>query len=226
MKNFLILLFPLALSCKQDKCFPPTVKITSSSSLFEGDTLKLNASSVAGASFVWTGPNNFSSSLQAPFIPNANSINSGEYRVTAKIGSCEKTETVNVNVLAKPPCTPQNNSTTFFSLMQFSGGVTCEEGTSAGTYELRGGGLQGNILIKFFTDPHLKGNYVYDISTMNTQSYNVFIEIYQQGVWQAKAGKLYVSLNNNKLTATFCSIPFSDINIGLSKNGSGKLTCP
>ncbi|RZJ68957.1 gliding motility-associated C-terminal domain-containing protein [Flavobacterium sp.] len=53
----------------------------------QGD-LNLQASTVAGATYQWTGPNGFTSSDQNPVIPNATSANNGTYSVQAFIGSC------------------------------------------------------------------------------------------------------------------------------------------
>jgi hypothetical protein len=50
----------------------PNAPVASSNSpLCENDTLRLDASVVAGATYSWSGPNNFSSTLRTPIIPNA-----------------------------------------------------------------------------------------------------------------------------------------------------------
>ncbi|NUY80747.1 gliding motility-associated C-terminal domain-containing protein [Flavobacterium sp. MAH-1] len=53
----------------------------------QGD-LHLLSSTVAGATYVWTGPNGFTSSEQNPTILNATSANNGTYTVQAFIGDC------------------------------------------------------------------------------------------------------------------------------------------
>ncbi len=53
-----------------------------------GGTLQLTASTVPGATYTWTGPNGFTSSLQNPSIPNATPAASGTYSVTAAVSGC------------------------------------------------------------------------------------------------------------------------------------------
>ena len=53
-----------------------------------GQTLQLTASTVAGATYVWTGPNGFSSALQNPSIASATTAASGTYTVTATVAGC------------------------------------------------------------------------------------------------------------------------------------------
>jgi hypothetical protein len=60
----------------------------------------INNSSV---SYKWTGPDNFSSTLQNPLINNGSTINNGIYEVTAKLfNSCFNKGLVNVNLLPCP----------------------------------------------------------------------------------------------------------------------------
>jgi hypothetical protein len=53
-----------------------------------GATLSLTASTVSGATYAWTGPNNFASSLQNPNISNATTAATGAYSVTATVNGC------------------------------------------------------------------------------------------------------------------------------------------
>jgi len=56
--------------------------------LCEGQTLNLTASDVPGATYSWTGPNGFSSSLQNPSIPNVTLAELGDYLVTVTVNGC------------------------------------------------------------------------------------------------------------------------------------------
>jgi hypothetical protein len=56
-----------------------------------GNTLNLTASTVAGATYSWTGTNNFSSSAQNPSITNATTAASGTYTVTVTVNGCIST---------------------------------------------------------------------------------------------------------------------------------------
>ncbi|MER0442670.1 3-coathanger stack domain-containing protein, partial [Emticicia sp. W12TSBA100-4] len=68
-----------------------------------GQAIALNAS--GGSNYVWSGPNNFTSSSQNPIISSALSGNSGIYTVTVSSGVCTATATTNVIVSGIDPCT-------------------------------------------------------------------------------------------------------------------------
>jgi beta-galactosidase len=84
------------------ECAPsaaPTVGYNSP--IYAGMTLNLTASTVAGATYSWTGPNGFTSTNQNPSIANATIAAAGDYSVTATIGDCTSVPaTVTVAVTA------------------------------------------------------------------------------------------------------------------------------
>jgi len=86
-------------------CAPPAAPTVGyNSPIYAGMTLNLTASTVAGATYGWTGPNGFASTNQNPSIANATAAAAGDYNVTVTIGSCTSapaTVTVSVN----PPAT-------------------------------------------------------------------------------------------------------------------------
>jgi hypothetical protein len=91
----------------------PSTPVASTSPVCEGMTLNLTASFVPGASYSWTGPNNFSSSNQNPGITNAGSMNSGTYLVTATVNDCTSAPaslTAIVNMLPSAPIVSTNSS--------------------------------------------------------------------------------------------------------------------
>ena len=53
-----------------------------------GGTIRLTASTIEGATYVWSGPNGFASTGQYPTIPNATLEMAGDYSVTAILGGC------------------------------------------------------------------------------------------------------------------------------------------
>jgi len=74
-----------------------------------GTILNLTATSVSGASYSWTGPNGFSSTLQNPSISNATTAAGGLYSVSATIGACTSTPstvTATVNPITPSPILP------------------------------------------------------------------------------------------------------------------------
>ncbi len=56
-----------------------------------GTTLNLTASTIAGATYSWTGPNSFTSSAQNPSIANATTNASGTYNVNVTLNGCTST---------------------------------------------------------------------------------------------------------------------------------------
>ncbi len=66
---------------------PGTVTAGSNSPLCVGGTLNLTSTAAAGATFLWTGPSSFTSTLQNPSIPSATTAASGIYTVTASLGT-------------------------------------------------------------------------------------------------------------------------------------------
>ncbi len=86
--------------------FSNAISVTagSNSPVCENDTIFLT-SSIAGATYAWSGPGGYTSNLQNPVIPNINSGNAGPYNVsvTAIPGGCPPTNgSVTVNVTSKP----------------------------------------------------------------------------------------------------------------------------
>ena len=71
--------------------------VSSNSPICTNSTLNLSAS--GGTTYIWTGPNGFTSNLQNPTIPNATSANSGIYTCAISgSGACDGSFTVNVFV--------------------------------------------------------------------------------------------------------------------------------
>lgn len=84
----------------------------SNSPICDGSTLNLTSNLVAGATYSWTGPAGFTSSLQNPSIPNATGANSGTYSVTVTVNGCTSafgTTTAVINPIPAAP-TPGSNS--------------------------------------------------------------------------------------------------------------------
>ncbi|MFT3795265.1 gliding motility-associated C-terminal domain-containing protein [Flavobacterium sp.] len=70
------------------------------------ETIQLSVAEIPGATYVWTGPNNFSSTEQNPVVANATTAASGTYSVKASIGNCQSpTASVTVEVLELPEFT-------------------------------------------------------------------------------------------------------------------------
>jgi len=76
---------------------PETPVVPEIPTVCEGQDIQLVASTVANATYEWTGPNNFTSNVQSPIIQVVNQNNSGIYTVTTKKNNCIS-EPVNVTL--------------------------------------------------------------------------------------------------------------------------------
>lgn len=83
---------------------------SSNSPICAGQTLQLNSSTVVpGATFSWTGPNNYASGQQNPTRPNATTAMSGTYNAYTILNGCNSLPTV-VNVVVNPIPVPVPSS--------------------------------------------------------------------------------------------------------------------
>ncbi len=76
-------------------------QLSANDPICSGQDLLLTADSIPDASYVWSGPNGFSSTLRNPIIPGATVAASGQYSAYLVIGSCTSA-TTNLNVLVNP----------------------------------------------------------------------------------------------------------------------------
>ncbi len=75
-----------------------------------GGTIALRATSIANATYSWTGPNGYTSSQQNPSIANASAIQAGIYSVSAVRSGCFSLPSeVDVSVLIPQSANPSNN---------------------------------------------------------------------------------------------------------------------
>ena len=69
----------------------PATPVISTNPVCAGMPLQLVTPTVVGATYAWTGPNGFTSTVQNPTIPNANTFNSGSYCLTQTVNGCSNT---------------------------------------------------------------------------------------------------------------------------------------
>ncbi|TAL60960.1 MAG: collagen-like protein [Bacteroidetes bacterium] len=103
--------------------FTPAVP-SSNSPITIGRTLSLTATTVTGATYSWTGPNGFTSSIQNPTLTNMRSISSGNYSLITSLNGCSSSST-NLTVIV---LTPSGGAVTQ------SGGYNIHTFTSSGTF--------------------------------------------------------------------------------------------
>lgn len=84
----------------------PTPAAGSNSPVCEGGTISLTASTIAGATYAWTGPDSFASSEQNPSIPGATTAMAGTYSVTATVGGVPSAPGTTDIVVNSTPVTP------------------------------------------------------------------------------------------------------------------------
>ena len=89
----------------------PVAPVASSNSpVCNGSAINLSASAITGATYSWTGPNGFSSSLQNPVIPAATAANGGVYSVFATVAGCPGASGTASVVIVPIPSTPTASS--------------------------------------------------------------------------------------------------------------------
>jgi gliding motility-associated-like protein len=94
-----------------------------------GQTINLSTPTVAGATYSWTGPNGFISTLQNPTIANATAANAGVYEVTYSAGGCTSSPGSTTVVI-----TPPDNAT-----FSYTSGTFCQNGSASPTVSTPGG---------------------------------------------------------------------------------------
>jgi gliding motility-associated-like protein len=81
---------------------PPIPEIDGGTNYCIGQPIEFLVDDIPGATFQWTGPNNFSSNNQNIIIHNASQENAGDYIVKATLYGCESTSTINININPNP----------------------------------------------------------------------------------------------------------------------------
>jgi gliding motility-associated-like protein len=82
---------------------PPTPQASNSGPVCAGNPLNLSATTIASATYAWTGPNNFSSSEQNPVISAATTAASGVYSVRATVAGCQSPASTTTVIVGEKP---------------------------------------------------------------------------------------------------------------------------
>jgi gliding motility-associated-like protein len=91
---------------------PPTPTLTANSPLCSGQTLSLTAQTILGASYNWSGPNSFSSSLQNPTLANVTTAAAGTYSVFVNVSGCGSTAATVALTVNSTPAAPTATANT------------------------------------------------------------------------------------------------------------------
>ena len=89
-----------------------------------GETISLNVTTQNGATYSWTGPNGFTSTLQSPTIPNCTFEMGGIYTCVTTVNGQTTTGTTEVVVFAEPVANFQAPNVCFGEATQFSSTAT------------------------------------------------------------------------------------------------------
>jgi len=114
---------------------PPAPVAASNSPICAGVTLNLTADSIPNASYSWSGPNGFTSTLQNPTIPGATLAATGTYSVVATVSGCSGytgTVSVLINAIPAPPSVASNSPICAGATLNLNAG-TVEGGTYSWT---------------------------------------------------------------------------------------------
>ncbi len=114
---------------------PSAPGASTNSPVCSGNTIQLNASTVANATYAWTGPNGFTSTTQNPTITGSTTANTGSYSVVA-IGTngCSSTASSASVIVNATPATP--------TITQ-NGGILTSSSSSGNQWYLNGSPISG-----------------------------------------------------------------------------------
>lgn len=142
----------------------PSFTPGSNSPLCAGGALYLTTNAVIGGSYLWTGPNGYSSATQNPSIINVQSAQSGDYSLTISVNGCASNQQVaSVTVSPNPSGAVVNANTPICTGSNLQLSATIYSGA---TYSWTGpNGFTSNL-----AQPVING-----VSTANAGNYNVTI---------------------------------------------------
>ncbi|RZJ76113.1 MAG: gliding motility-associated C-terminal domain-containing protein [Flavobacterium sp.] len=121
------------------KDLPQIPIIAAAAPVCEGSNVQLSATSVAGATYQWTGPDNFSSNVREPLLQNTTMADGGTYSVTITVNGCTSVPSTVDVIINSIPRAGNDNSTALCN----DGGTIDLSGYLSGPHDL--GGVWGDI---------------------------------------------------------------------------------
>ena len=91
-----------------------------------GETINLSAVGQPGATYQWSGPGNFTSTLQNPTIPNCTLANAGTYTCTITVGPESNSSETSCIVLALPEASFTANNVCVGNVTEFNSTATAD----------------------------------------------------------------------------------------------------
>ncbi len=77
----------------------PSVTASNNGPVCSGQSVTFSATTTAGASYSWSGPNSYSSTIQDPIITNVGTAQVGTYTVTINLNGCTSTSTTDFSLI-------------------------------------------------------------------------------------------------------------------------------
>ncbi len=121
--------------------FPTTPAATSNSPVCIGSTINLGTDSVQNATYSWTGPNGFASTLRTPTIGNVTTANAGQYILAISVNGCSSPLDTIAVAVDEPPVSnagPDQLVCRLVPSVQLAGNVS--GGTTTGIWSTAGSG--------------------------------------------------------------------------------------
>jgi len=215
-------MFLSMVSCVKEASPPDCKKpgkptINASITLNEGDTIRLSASgSSSVAQYVWSGPNNFSSSSANPRINFASIANGGTYWVKALVGYCySDSVSTTVSVKGDTTCNLGDNGADFPNGGgPFSMTTSCSSGSG---YQINSQRVDSTLflLIKMNQKPTKGGEYTLTNNSNpgNGQIFYQLKDIYGSIYYNNTFAPAYVKFANGKINVVICQVPFQGIGV-------------
>ena len=103
---------------------PATPDFTTNSPLCAGATLNLDGPAIGGATYVWSGPNGFTASVEDPSVTNATAAATGTYSLYVVVSGCTSataTQSVTVNAVPATPSFTVNSPVCEGTTLNFTG---------------------------------------------------------------------------------------------------------
>jgi hypothetical protein len=220
--TFSVLLF--VLSCVKENKPPdcrkpanPTVQ--NQIKINEGDTIRLTASGVKDATYTWTGPNNFYSSLQNPSLNNVNFTQAGKYWVKARTGYCySDSVATEVFIKSDSTCRLADNWGNFENSGKgpFFMVTNCIV-ASGGQYSISSRNQDSTILINIIFKNKPVANGVYSLTNNpnpgNGQVYYKITINPGNASFYANTYPAFVKVANGKINVVVCGANFQNLGI-------------
>jgi hypothetical protein len=233
--RFIFFSFVMAtlISCQKNESYGcneiPTPTISVNTMVDAGGTINLSVEDMPGVKYYeWTGPGGFTSTEQNPVVKPAQSNCAGRYQVRITfIGGCVKTATSDSVIVMVPaaPCTPNSNTANIEGVSSFNF-YSVTGGVDGGSYFITANGNYGDVELEFAGKAKPVTG-VYPIRPGGGQWLAGDVRVIahsKNSIWPCSSGKVYVTLTNNKVTATFCNVPVTGQTYGINSTLSGKLT--